>query len=273
MKHADLHVHTYFSDSTFSPAEAVELARDNTLAAIAICDHDTVDGIAPSIEAGDRCGVEIIPGIEMTVEKTDAEIHMLGFFIDWKNEEFRKKLKMIQEFRVERVKRMVEKINDLGVGLDPDEVFKLSGKGSIGRMHLAQALMRTGKVKSFREVFEKYIGFMKPCYVSNIKFTPQQAIGLIKNAGGVAVLAHPGILNRDDLLPELVESGLRGIEVYHSDHRPSVIRRYEELARKHKLLMTGGSDCHGLNKSKVLLGSVRIPYDLVELLREEAGKA
>lgn len=272
MKYADLHVHTFYSDSSFSPAEVVSCAKNKGLSAIAICDHDSVDGIGPSIEAASTVGIEIIPGIELTVEKPDAEIHVLGYFIDWKAEWLRERLKEVQAQRVERVYRMVEKLKENGFRMEAEDVLKLAGKGTVGRLHVAHAMLKTGRAKSFREVFEKYIGFSKPCYVSSVRFSAQEAMDLILDSGGVPVLAHPDTMGKDEYIPELVLCGLRGIEVYHSDHRNAAVRHYEELAANHKLLMTGGSDCHGLGKGRVLLGEVRIPYELVDRLREEAER-
>jgi 3',5'-nucleoside bisphosphate phosphatase len=272
MKFADLHVHTFYSDSTFSPEEVVTCAAEKGLSAIAICDHDSVDGIDPCREIGDRMGVEIIPGIELTIEKADAEIHLLGYFMDYKVEWFAKKLKEIQKARVERIHKMVEKLNAEGINVKAEDVFALSGKGSVGRLHLAQAMLKTGKVATFKEVFDKYIGFKKPCYVTNVRFTPKEAIETLLKIGGVPVIAHPDVTGQDEYIPELMKYGLRGIEVYHTDHRPSVIKHYEALAEEKGLLMTGGSDCHGLGKGRVLLGGVRVPYTIVEALREESGR-
>jgi predicted metal-dependent phosphoesterase TrpH len=272
MKFADLHVHTFYSDSTFSPEEVVTCAAEKGLSGIAICDHDSVDGIDLCRETGDRMGVEIIPGIELTIEKADAEIHLLGYFMDYKAGWFVKKLKEIQEARVERIHKMVEKLNAEGINVRAEDVFALSGKGSVGRLHLAQAMLKTGKVATFKEVFDKYIGFRKPCYVTNVRFTPKEAIETLLKIGGVPVLAHPDVTGADEYIPELMECGLRGIEVYHTDHRPGVIKHYEALARETGLLMTGGSDCHGLGKGRVLLGGIRVPYTMVEALREESGR-
>ena len=272
MKYADLHVHTFYSDSTFSPEEAVTCARGRALAAIAICDHDSVDGIDPCRVIGDKVGVEIIPGIELTVEKADAEIHILGYFMDCSLGWFRTRLKELQAGRIDRINKMVEKLNSEGIDLNAEDVFKISGRGTVGRLHLANAILKTGKVKTIKDIFGKYIGFKKPCYVPNIKLTPHEAIDMILRTGGVPVLAHPNCMGRDEYIPELIECGLRGIEVYHTDHNPSAVKRYETIARENNLLITGGSDCHGLGKGRVYLGEVRVPYELVEKLKEESGK-
>lgn len=272
MKYADLHIHTFYSDSTFSPEEVVACARENGLSAIAICDHDSVDGIELCQKAAAPFGIEVVPGIELTIEKSDAEIHLLGYFIDWKADWFRKKLKEMQNARRDRIHKMVEKLAEHGINVNAEDVFKSAGKGSVGRLHLAQEMIKTGKVSSFKEVFGKYIGFLKSCYVSNIRFSPQEAIGFILKSGGVPVIAHPATMGKDDYIPELIGYGLRGIEVYHTDHKPSMVKHYEELAKEYGLLMTGGSDCHGLGKGRALIGTVRVPYEIVEKLKEEADK-
>jgi len=271
-KYADLHVHTFYSDSTFSPEEVVGRAKEANLAAIAICDHDSIDGISPCMEAAERAGIEVIPGIEMTVEKEDAEAHILGYFIGWEDPGFRKILKELQETRVERIHKMVEKLKSHGVDVDATDVLKLSGRGSVGRLHLAQAIMKTGKFNRHREIFDKFIGFGKPCYVPNIKLSPKGAIELLLKVGGIPVLAHPYTVGKDEYIEEFVGYGLKGIEIYHSDHTNSMTKRYKEIAERYNLLLTGGSDCHGLNKSRVLIGSVKVPYELVEKLKEEAEK-
>ena len=270
-KYADLHVHTNYSDSTFSPEEVVSHANEKGLAAIAICDHDSVDGIGPCKDFASKVGLEIIPGIEMSAEKVNAEIHILGYFIDWKSDWFRERLKEIQESRVERVYKIVEKLKGFNITIDPEDVFKFAGNNaSVGRLHIAQTMLNSGQVKSMREVFEKYIGFLKPCYVPYTKFSPEEAIQVILKVGGVPVLAHPDLMGHDGYIEEFVGYGLKGIEVYHTDHKEHVSKRYEELARRFGLLMTGGSDCHGLGKGRILIGTTRVPYELVERLKEEA---
>ena len=272
MKYADLHIHTDFSDSTFSPEEVAKCASERGLSAIAICDHDCIDGIEPCADAASPLDIEVIPGIELTIEKQDAEIHILGYFIDWKTEWFRNRLKEMQEARVERIHKMVERLNTAGIDVKAEDVFKLAGRGTVGRLHLAQAMLKTGKVRSFREAFNKYIGFAKSCYAPHAKFSVQEAMELLLKVGGVPVLAHPGIMNKDEYVPELVKYGLKGIEAYHTDHNPGTVKHYEELARQYGLLVTGGSDCHGMGKGRPLIGTVRVPYELVEKLKAESEK-
>ncbi len=270
IKYADLHVHTFYSDSTFSPEEVVSCAKEKGLAAIAVCDHDSVDGIEPCMVIGAKLNVEIIPGIEITAEKIDAEIHILGYFIDWKQGWFKKKLKEIQASRVERVYKMIDKLNAFDIVVGAEDIFKIAGKGSVGRLHIARAILNTGKIRSLKEVFDKYIGFLKPCYVPYTKFSPREAIETILKIGGVPVIAHPDFMGHDEYIEEFVDYGLKGIEVYHTDHKPHISGRYKEIAKRYNLVITGGSDCHGLNKGRILMGGVRVPYELVDKLKEAA---
>ena len=218
-------------------------------------------------------GVEIIPGIEMSVEMMDAEIHVLGYFIDWKQDWLRKKLKEIQDSRVDRVFVMIKKLNTAGVKVNAEEVFKIAvNKGSVGRLHVAKAMLNSGAIKRLREAFDKYIGFAKPCYVPYTKLSPKETMELILNAGGVPVIAHPALIGNDEYINEFVGHGLRGLEVYHTDHKPHVSKRYEAMANDLGLLITGGSDCHGMGKGRILMGTIRVPYEVVEKLKEEADR-
>ncbi|MCX5687404.1 MAG: PHP domain-containing protein [Candidatus Omnitrophica bacterium] len=274
-KVADLHVHTNISDSTFSPEKVIELAKLKDLDAIAITDHDTCAAIAPAIRLAKHTGVEIIPGVELTAEFDDDEIHMLGYFIDWQNEAFIKKLKELCRVREERAKEILRRLNEQGMDLQYDELMQIAGPGtgSIGRLHIANFLYRKGKVASIREAFTKYIGNDSSAYVKKFKLSPKEASDMIKAVGGVSVLAHPKTISTEtrpleDTVKMLVDEGVQGIEVYHSDHNKSESSEFKELANEYDLLITGGSDCHGLGKKEVLLGKVKVPYELVEKLRQ-----
>lgn len=272
MNYADLHIHTFYSDSTFSPEEVVSLANSKGLSAIAICDHDSINGIEPCKRYGRRYGVEIIPGIELTVEETDAEAHILGYFFDHKLPWLRKRLKSVQKARVERAHKMVAKLNKEGIRIDVRDVMNLAGKGSVTRFHVAKAILNSGSIKTTKEIFGRYLGFAKLCYVPSVSFSPAEAIEMILKAGGVPVLAHPFVMRKDEYIRKFMDYGLRGIEVYHPEHKRSVVGRYEKIAAENGLLVTGGSDCHGLGKHRVLLGTVRVPCVLVEKLREESER-
>lgn len=266
-KLVDLHVHTYLSDGTFSPKEVVQRAKDLGLCCIAITDHDCVDGIEPAMEAGNGLGLEVIPGVELTAEEKNVEVHILGFFINWRDEPFLEKLKVIRQSRVERTYQMIEKLKKYNVTIDPQEVFKASGPGSVGRLHVAFVLEKHGYVSSVKEAFRRYIGDKAPCYVKHFEISAKDAIAEIKRIGGVAVFAHPYVMGEDRFIPQFVKYGLDGIEAYHSDHPTSASKYYAELAKKYKLIITGGSDCHGLGKGEILMGKVKVPFELVEELK------
>jgi predicted metal-dependent phosphoesterase TrpH len=267
-KTADLHVHTNFSDGTFSPEEVIQYAAKIGLNCIAICDHDVLDAIEPCLGLGEKYGVEVIPGIEVTAEKQGCEIHMLGFYVDCKNEAFCAKLAQLCDQRKKRIYDMIDRLKGHNIKLDPEEVFKLSGKGSTGRLHLARVLFKKGYVATVDDAFRKYIGNNKPCYVGKINLSPEEAIDEIIKAGGIPVLAHPGVMGKDEFIPSYIKHGLMGIEAYHTDHPPATARRYEAMANQNNLLITGGSDCHGLGKGRVLMGAVTVPYELVERLKD-----
>jgi len=268
MKFADLHLHTIFSDGTYTPEDVVNKALKAGLAAISVVDHDTVSGLKPTIDLGKISGLEVLPGIELSAEFESQEVHILGYLIDYNNQEFLEKLKSLKENRVDRIYKIVEKLNNQGVDLTAQEVFDFSDLGTAGRLHVARALLKRGSVKSIYEAFQKYIGDKGPAYVCGFRFSPKDAIDFIKAAGGVSVLAHPYILNNDQLIYEFIKLGLGGLEAYYPEHSQGTTNFYLEIAKKHNLVVTGGSDCHGAAKPEVRIGSMKISYDLVEKLKK-----
>lgn len=264
-KFADLHVHTRASDGELPPEEVVRLAKEAGLAAVGIVDHDTVDGIGPALEAGKEYGIEVIPGVELSTQAGDEEVHMLGYFIDWRDEQFRSRLCAFQEARRARAKQMVENLCRMGVKIPYEEVLRASGGGAVCRPHIAQVMLKHGYVETLQEAFERYIGADCPAYVKKYQLSPVEAIEMILKARGIPVLAHPISLN-PDLLPKLVEEGLRGIEVYHSKQDAPATADFERLAQRYNLLVTGGTDSHG---SDVPIGAIRIPCELIERLKTE----
>lgn len=271
-KRVDLHVHTYYSDGTFSPEKAVATARVAGLSAIAICDHDCVDGMQEALEASERYGVEIVPGVEVTCEHNGLEIHMLGYFIDPASGPMKKLLSDLRDKRIKRIHTMVDKLKKHNVNISSEDVFKISGKGAVSRLHLAKAMYKAGFVSSVKEAFNKYIGDGMPCYAAKFDVSPEKAIKTILGSGGVPVLAHPAVMGRDSLIVDFMKSGLRGIEAYHTDHNKATSKRYSEMAEKLGLLVTGGSDCHGAGKGRILMGGTTMPYSTLERLRKEAGE-
>lgn len=277
-KVADLHIHTSFSDGTFTPTKVIEYSKVQGLSGIAITDHDSCEGIEEAIIAAKDMDIEVIPAVELTAELGDEEMHILGYFIDWQNHSFIKKLDDICRVRRERAKEILKRLKNQGIEIQEEELFKASGPGSVGRLHIANLMHKKGAVSSIKDAFTKYIGNNGSCYVKRFKLSPKEAVSIIKDVGGVSVLAHPKTINfkdksLDSLIAELVEDGIQGIEVFHSDHKEKDVNKLKEVATKYSLLITGGSDCHGLGKKEVLIGRVKVPYELVEKLRRAAMSA
>lgn len=275
VKYADLHVHTFFSDGTFSPEETITLANKKNISCIAISDHDCTDGVEPALIKGKELGVEVIPAVELTVIEDGKEIHVLGYFVAWREKWFSDILKRVQKERISRLDNMLDKLRKFDINIDRAYVMQISGnRGSVGRLHLAQAMLEKGAIYSIQEAFDKYIGDSKPCYVEDIGFSGKEAVRIIKEASGIPVLAHPSVLRDDSLLPKFVKFGIRGIEVFHSDQKPPERAKYEKFAKENNLLVTGGSDCHGMAKSRILMGRTKVPYSIVEALKKEVrGRA
>jgi predicted metal-dependent phosphoesterase TrpH len=262
----DLHLHTNLSDGTLSPQEVVEYATKCGLAAISITDHDSIDGIAPAISAARGLSLEVVPGVELSADgKNSEELHILGYYIRWKNGKLKEKLKNLRDERELRAKKMIERLRQLKIDIPFKEVEKLTSGGAIGRLHIARLMLQYGYVSSTDEAFDKYIGNGKVAYIKKPRPSSQEAIALIRAAGGIASLAHPHLLsNAGSSLPGLVTEGLMGIEVYYSARRPGPSERYLKLARKYHLIPTGGSDCHGLAKDEILIGKTKTPYSILE---------
>lgn len=263
---ADLHIHTWFSDSTLSPNEVVTCAKGMGLKAISICDHDMIDGVREAMGYASNL-IEVIPGIELNTIAQRHEIHILGYFIDIDNLHFNERLAAFQKARILRIYDMVERLASLNIRVDSQRVFQVAGKGSVGRIHLATVLREENIVSSVQEAFNLYLGHNKPCCIKRVGIQPDEAIRIINEAGGVPVLAHPGVSGCDEIIPELVRLGIKGIEAYHPAHPLPIWRYYEKLAKKHKLFVTGGSDCHGTARGQITIGTVRVSMDKVKEMR------
>jgi hypothetical protein len=266
MKFADLHLHTLFSDGTFTPEELVERASKLGFAAIALTDHDTVEGCGRAAAACAAAKMEFIPGTELTAEHEDTEVHILAYLVDTQNQILLKRIAEFQSVRQNRIREMVAAINKLGVPLKAEDVFALANCKSPGRPHVARALVKAGLVANLDEAFDRFLKKGRPAWVPKTKMSALEGVELIHQAGGLAVMAHPGLNRTDDIIPDLVDAGLDGIECFHTKHSTVMSERYLEIADKYHLLVTGGSDCHGFSKKAPLIGTVKLPCEHVEKL-------
>jgi len=267
----DLHTHSSLSDGALTPEELVEEAMYNGVSAIALTDHDEVSGIPRAVAHGGTKGIEVIPGIELTAYAGETEIHILGLLLETYSPDFEKKIGIIAESRRQRVYEIVEKLGARGVTLDPDEIFETAGEGVVGRPHVARVLLRHNLVTTIHDAFRTYIGNDAPCYAAKYRMTCKEAVDLVHSVGGMAFLAHPGLTRRDELIPDLLEYGMEGIEVYHMNHSPQDTKRYRALADERGALVTGGSDFHGNNfKEGEKIGRPAVRYET--LARIKAAK-
>ena len=278
MNQVDLHVHTTASDGALTPTQVVQRAARLGLTVLAITDHDSVAGIPEALAAGAACGVEIIPGVEINTDVPGAEAHVLGYFIDHRDQELEAKLAALREGRVGRARRMAEVLTGMGAPVRFERVLEIAGEGAVGRPHVAQALLEAGHVTSYGQAFDQYIGRNSPAYVERAKFTPAEACALICRARGLPVLAHPVFFDRygkikvrfdeDGLLPEMMAQGLAGIAVYYNGYDAITIEHLLGVARRHNLIVTGGTDFHGLRQGDQDLGGVYVPRKVVRRLKE-----
>ncbi len=270
-RYVDLHIHTIHSDGSSTVEQVLDAASKKELAAIAITDHDCVDAYPVALEIGSRLNIEVIPGLELSSEIEGTDLHILGYFIDIDNPTLQQKLGEMKEARYFRARKIVENLNNQGLDLRFETVLTTAGIGAIGRPHIAAALLKEELVYSFREAFDKYLGYGLPAYVEKYKMQPGEVFGLIKQAGGVPVLAHPGVTGIDDRIPEFIRAGVQGIEVYHSEHTSANRQNYIKIARRNGLAVTGGSDFHNSSHNKSEIGAPRVPYGSVKSLKEKLG--
>jgi predicted metal-dependent phosphoesterase TrpH len=273
---ADLHGHSTISDGRLTPTQLIDLAHKNGVRIYALTDHDTVDGLAEAFEAASRYpDFTLIPGIEMSTDVPGNEVHILGHFIDWQNEDFRKKLAHLQESRLGRARKMVERLAELGNPVAWERVEHFAGEGSVGRPHIALALVEAGHVASVNEAFDRFLSRTGPAYVDRERLDPDDVVRLILGVGGLATLAHPRELNAngslDSLLAKLKAAGLTGMEVYYQDYGPDEVEMFRKMADRFGLLPLGGSDYHGLgNPQQREPGDIPLPMEPVQRLLDLA---
>jgi predicted metal-dependent phosphoesterase TrpH len=266
---ADLHLHTTASDGALKPAELVARAAELNLEVIAITDHDSIEGIPAAIEAARKHPqLTLIPGVEISTDIPNNEIHVLGFFMDCNDKKLNDELARLRISRQTRAQKMSEKLGSLGLPIDYNRVLELAGDGSVGRPHIAKVMLEKGYINEFREAFDNYIGRNGPAYVEREKMLPEEAIALVANAGGLPVLAHPAEIDKiEELLPLYIDNGLIGLETYYHWYNQQTIKRLADLASKYKLITTGGSDYHNDNgDAGGPLGGVDIPRKSIEKL-------
>jgi 3',5'-nucleoside bisphosphate phosphatase len=271
----DLHSHTTASDGTLSPRELVVAAARHGVTVLAVTDHDSTDGLAEAMaEAAQHPPLTIVPGLEINCDVEGAEVHVLGYFVAHDAPWFQDFLREQRAERVARIHRIAERLAELGMPIDPAEVFAIVREGSPGRPHVAQVMVKRGYVKSVREAFDKYLKASGPANVPRRRLTPVEAVRVIRQANGVPVLAHPGLAERDELIPELVASGLKGIEVYYAEHSAAQVTNYLDLCRRHQLIATGGSDYHGPQSGRANpLGHPPVPWSAWESLQRARDRA
>ena len=268
MPKVDLHIHSTASDGRLSPQEIVYRAVELGITIIAIADHDTVDGIAPALAAAKVFPeLKVIPAIEISTDVPGDEVHVLGYFIDYTNPHFISRLESMRRSRVERAQKMVAKLKGLGVNIEWERVQHFAGGSTIGRPHIAQAMLEKGYIGSISEAFAKYIARNGPAYVEREKMTPAEAVKLLLDVNGLPVLAHPlTIRETEAMIMEMRAAGMVGIEVYYKDYGEEQRNSLRQLAQKHHLIATGGSDYHGLEDNEIMIGDAGVPLVAAEQL-------
>jgi predicted metal-dependent phosphoesterase TrpH len=281
MSRLDLHLHTTYSDGSLPPSEVLALAKHADVSALSITDHDIVDGIPEALAIGAGLGIEVVPGVEISSRFGEGELHILGYCLDWQDDVLRERLAQLRAGRHRRNPRMIEKLNALGLSISYEEVKALAKTEAIGRPHIARVLMQKGYVGSAKEAFSRYLAEGKPAYVPRELPEPADAVAWIRDAHGVAVLAHPTWvkLNGENFLKlceRLKAQGLGGIEVHYSTHNAAQTAEYLDAAKRLDLLITGGSDFHGVTKPDIEVGvgrgGLHVPVSLLKPLQAAASK-
>lgn len=278
----DLHTHTTASDGSYSPSEVVETAIKIGLEAVAVTDHDTIEGLPEALKIGEKHGFEVVPGVEISAEFKPGTMHILGYLVDYKDPEFLGKMNVLQEARRQRNPKIIKKLNELGIPITMEQVEKEAGGGQVGRPHFASVMVANGWVDNHNQAFNQFLAKGAPAYEGKYRMDPHDAIQMILQAGGVPVLAHPFSLNMEsedqlaDLLKDLTEAGLAGLEVYYPEHTREMSESYLRLVRTLGLCPTGGTDFHGASKPQIKLGkgfgNLAVEYGILEGLKQRKAK-
>lgn len=273
----DLHIHSVHSDGTYTPYEIASLAKKRGLTAISLTDHDTISGTKEAITAARELEIEALPGIELSVQHNDYNLHIIGYLFDYENQELIKKISVLQEARKERNAGIIKKLNTLGIDISLPEVESISQIGQTGRPHIAQLLCRKGVVRNLNEAFAKYLAKGQKAYASRFVYSSAEAISIIKKSGGLAILAHPYQVNptlkeTENIVKELVSLGLDGLEVYYPTHSAKIRKKLKTLVKKYDLVASGGSDYHGIIRPGTELAggvNVYVPYEILAKLKQK----
>lgn len=270
----DLHTHSTASDGLYAPATLLEQAYEAGVRVLALTDHDSTEGVEEAARAAARLGIDFIPGVEINTDVSAGEVHILGYFLDYRQEEFQKTLQILRDARVRRGQRMVERLNEQGIAISWERVRTLA-QGAVGRPHVAEALVEAGYAQNVPDAFERYLARGRPAYIPRYKLSPADAVRLIVSAGGLPVVAHPfelpGPAELRRWLPTLCSLGLAGLEVYYGPYTPEQEQVLLELAADFALIPTGGSDYHGPGIHPTPLGGHAVPAETVERLKTEAA--
>lgn len=266
----DLHLHTTYSDGSFTPEELILTAKKLNYSAIAVTDHDTVAGLEEAIQLGKKYDLETVPGIEFNTSYKNNDIHILGYYINKKSKKLLSLLNKIKKERKERIEKMIKLLDkEFNFKITMQEIKNISSNNIIGRGHIARLLTEKNYVDTWKEVFDKYIGRGKPGYVDRNKISPFEAIDIIKKANGIPVIAHPGLIENQQNIDQLINYGVTGIEVFYPEHNKRMTDKYKNIADKNELLITGGSDCHGpKNKEGIKLGKIKLDYCYLNELKK-----
>ncbi len=265
----DLHIHSNYSDGLFSPQKIIEVARERRLKAISITDHDTVAASAIAAELGPQYGIEVISGIEISITCKDCEVHLLGYFIDAQSGPIRQYTQMLMDSREARARKIVNVLRRQGVDISYELVADKANGSPIGRPHIAEVLVEEGYVFSSYEAFQKYLGEDKPADIPKLSIEPKKAVEMIKDAGGLAFIAHPATIDCcEEALKKLVSYGLDGLETIHPKHNSDLQHYFRRVAKQYGLLESGGSDCHGGRDGMVMLGALPVPFAFLERMKD-----
>jgi predicted metal-dependent phosphoesterase TrpH len=268
----DLHLHSTASDGSYPAENVVAMAERNGVRVVSLTDHDSLEGIPAAEERAKSAGIRVIPGVELSVSESGIDVHLLAYGFDTHDKGLVAAIGRYRDSRRERARKILARLKGLGIKIALEDVEAIAKGGALGRPHVAEALMQGGHIETFQEAFQRFLGHHAPAYVPKQTVALEEAVSVVRDAGGVTVLAHPGTLNRDHLIAAWVGRGLDGIEVWHSKHGPTDVARFKEIAKRHGLLMTGGSDFHGERTPDVSIGSVLVPEAALKLL-DEAFKA